>query len=205
MVACYDASEFPNEFCSRFERATIGGNDNQISTFTTGTKCGIIEFETTILNMLYTNSIKNVGDYSINTRLYHQDKRNEADSGNIADLVDKTGWASEPENVYDITFGLTRGDLFAYWKIDGRSGGYINKNNTDSRADYYIGADGNVITKYGGYWSDALGLVYTPSDDLTVTLRIDNPLDHDGSESRYDTERFNFQGMKFNTGITYRF
>ena len=207
MVACYDASEFPNEFCSRFERATIGGNDNQISTFTTGTtNAGIIEFETTILNMLYTNSIKNVGDYSINTRLYHQDKRNEADSGNIADLVDKTGWASEPENVYDITFGLTRGDLFAYWKIDGRSGGYINKNNTDSRADYYIGADGNVITKYGGYWSDTLGLVYTPSDDLTVTLRIDNPLDHDGSESRYDTERgLIFQGMKFNTGITYRF
>ena len=207
MVACYDATVFPNDYCDTFTRGTIGGNPNQIVTFSVGrNNAGIIEFETTILNMLYANSLGDFGDYSINARLYHQDKRNEADSGDIADLVDKTGWASEPENVYDITFGLQTGNLFTYWKVDGQTGGWINKNNTDSRADYYIGANGTAIHKYGGYWTDTLGMVYTPNDQTTLTLRIDNPLDHDGSESRYDTERgLIFQGTNINAGLVYKF
>ena len=47
--------------------------------------------------MLYTNSIlKNVGDYSINTRLYHQDMERtlSTDVESVAHVVDKTGWAS---------------------------------------------------------------------------------------------------------------
>ena len=73
--------------------------------------------------------------------------------------------------------------------MDFVDGGYINKQQTDIRADRYIGANGQAMTQYDGYFTDTLGYVYTPTDDITLAIRINNPLDHDGSEDRYQVER----------------
>ena len=49
-------------------------------------------------------------------------------------------------------------------------------------------------------------VAYNFDDRLSFTVRVNNPLDHDGSESRYQTERgLNFVGRTVTTSFTYRF
>ena len=46
-----------------------------------------------------------MGDLSVSWRGLQQDQRFVADSGDPADLIDKTGYASDPEWTWDLTVG----------------------------------------------------------------------------------------------------
>jgi iron complex outermembrane receptor protein len=186
MEACYDAASFPNNFCDSFTRDP---ETNQVNGFSVGAgNAGTIDFGTYIYRINWDKDFS-IGNLSLAWRGYQQDKRNQADSGDPADLVDKTGYASDPEWVQDLTIGLAKNDHFAYYKMDFVDGGYINKQQTDIRADRYIGASGQPMTEYDGYFTDTIGYVYTPTEDITLAIRVSNPLDHDGSEDRYQVER----------------
>ena len=50
-----------------------------------------------------------LGDLSVSWRGLQQDQRFVADSGDPADLVDKTGYASDPEWTWDLTVGWAYG------------------------------------------------------------------------------------------------
>jgi hypothetical protein len=90
--------------------------------------------------------------------------------------------------------------------MDFVAGGYINKNETDTRADKYLDRNGNIITEYDGYWFDTIGYVYQPTDNLQLILKVNNPLDHDGSESRYQEERaVQLLGRSITTTLYYKF
>ena len=74
------------------------------------------------------------------------------------------------------------------------------------RADRYIGYDGNPITQYDGYFMDSIGAVYNYGDNMTFAIRINNPLDHDGSESRYDENALlSFIGRTITTQFQIKF
>jgi outer membrane receptor protein involved in Fe transport len=203
MEACYDAASFPNNFCDSFTRDP---ETNQVNGFSTGAgHAGTIDFGTYIYRINWDKEFS-FGNLSASWRGYQQDKRNQADSGDPADLVDKTGYASDPEWVQDLTIGLAKDDHFAYYKMDFVDGGYINKQQTDIRADRYIGASGQAMTEYDGYFTDTIGYVYTPTDDITLAIRINNPLDHDGSEDRYQVERgIQLIGRTISTSFSIKF
>ena len=90
--------------------------------------------------------------------------------------------------------------------MDFVDGGYINKQQSDLRADRYIGANGQPITQYDGYFMDTIGFNWAPRENVTFTARVNNPLDHDGSESRYQTERsLAFIGRSVTTSLVVKF
>ena len=135
-----------------------------------------------------------------------QTSRNQADSGDPEDLVDRTGWASDPEWLWDLNAAWSFNNLYAYYQVNFVDGGWINKSQTDTRADYYLGVNGQPITQFDSYWTDLVGVAYNYDDKLSFTVRVNNPLDHDGSESRYQTERgLSFVGRTITTSFTYRF
>ena len=194
MEACYDAASYPNNFCNNFQR----GADGQVVDFQVGSgNSGIIDFATWIYRANWSQDFATVlrqpegtlGDVDVSWRAYQQDQRFVADSGDPADLVDKTGWSSDPEWSWDLTVGWSYNKFYAYYQADYVDGGWINKQKTDIRADRYLGANGQPITEYDSYWFDTIGLVYRPNDNMSFSVRVNNPLDHDGSESRYQTER----------------
>ena len=194
MEACYDASSYPNNFCNNFQRDANG----QVEDFQVGSgNSGIIDFATWIYRASWSQDFATVvmqpegtlGDLDVSWRAYQQDQRFVADSGDPADLVDKTGWSSDPEWSWDLTVGWSYNKFYAYYQADFVDGGYINKQQTDIRADRYLGKNGQPITQYDSYWFDTIGLVYRPNDNMSFSVRVNNPLDHDGSESRYQTER----------------
>ena len=93
-----------------------------------------------------------------------------------------------------------------FYQADFVDGGYVNKQQTDIRADRYIGYDGKPFTEYDSYWFDTIGAVYNYGDNMTFAIRISNPLDHDGSEGRYDTNRrLSFIGRTITTQFQIRF
>jgi hypothetical protein len=194
MVACYEGSSFPNNFCNNFQR----NDQNQVLDFQVGAgNSGVIDFATYIYRMSWSQDFATLvmqpegtlGDVDVRWRAYQQDKRFVADSGDPDDLIDKTGYASDPEWSWDMTVGWSYKNWYAYYQADFVDGGYINKIQTDVRADRYIGKNGQPITEYDSYWFDTIGLVYRPNDNMSFSVRVENPLDHDGSESRYQTER----------------
>ncbi len=132
---------------------------------------------------------RTLGDLDVSWRAYQQDYRFVADSGDPEDLIDKTGYAADPEWSWDLSIGWSYNKFYTYYKMDFVDGGYINKIQTDVRADRYLDAKGNPITEYDSYWFDTIGLVYRPNDKMSFAIRVNNPLDHDGSESRYQKER----------------
>ena len=212
MEACYDASSFPNNFCLNFQRDPV---TRQVTDFQVGSgNSGIIDFATYIYRASWSHDLATVigqdegslGDISVSWRGLQQDQRFEADSGDPADLIDKTGWASDPEWTYDLTVGWAYKDLTVFYQADFVDGGYVNKQQTDIRADRYIGYDGKPFTEYDSYWFDTIGAVYNYGDNMTFSIRINNPLDHDGSEGRYDTNRrLSFIGRTITTQFQIRF
>jgi len=211
MEACYDAASYPNNFCNNFQRDATG----QVTNFQVGAgNAGTIDFATYIYRANWSHDLATVlmqdegsmGDISVRWRGYQQDKRNQADSGDPDDLIDKTGYASDPEWLWDLTVAWSYDDYYAYYQADFVDGGWINKQQTDIRADRYLGKNGRPITEFDSYWTDTIGFVWTPSDDLTFAVRVNNPLDHDGSEGRYQTERrLSFIGRTITTQLTYQF
>ena len=211
MEACYDAASYPNNFCNNFQRDATG----QVTNFQVGSgNAGTIDFATYIYRANWSHDLATVlrqdegsmGDISVRWRGYQQDKRNQADSGDPADLIDKTGYAEDPEWLWDLTVAWSYDDYYAYYQADFIDGGWINKQQTDIRADRYLGKNGQPITEYDSYWTDTIGFVWTPMDDLTFAVRVNNPLDHDGSEGRYQTERrLQFIGRTITTQLTYQF
>jgi len=194
MVACYEASSFPNNFCNNFQRNSAG----QVVDFQVGAgNSGIIDFATYIYTANWSQDFATLlmqpegtlGDLDVSWRAYQQDYRFVADSGDPEDLIDKTGYAADPEWSWDLSIGWSYNKFYTYYKMDFVDGGYINKIQTDVRADRYLDAKGNPITEYDSYWFDTIGLVYRPNDKMSFTVRVNNPLDHDGSESRYQKER----------------
>ena len=202
MEACYDAASYPNNFCGSFSR----GPDGQVQSFEVGAgNSGVIDFATYIYRANWDKDTE-YGNFSVAWRGMQQDKRNQADSGDPADLVDKTGWASDPEWTHDLTIAWAYDNYYTYYKMDFVDGGYINKQQTDIRADRYIGASGQAMTQYDGYFTDIIGFAWTPKDNITFTTRVSNPLDHDGSESRYQTERsLRFIGRSVTTSLVVKF
>ena len=202
MEACYDAASYPNNFCESFTRS----DDGQVDGFETGAgNSGVIDFATYIYRANW-NIDTQYGNLSASWRGLQQDKRNQADSGDPADLVDKTGWSSDPEWTHDLTLAWGYKNYYSYYKMDFVDGGYINKQQTDENPDRYIGAEGQSLIKYDGYFTDTLGFVWRPSDKSTLAIRVTNPMDHDGSESRYQTERgLQFTGRSVSTSFTVKF
>lgn len=212
MEACYDAASFPNNFCNNFQRdpATFQVTDFQVG----AGNSGIIDFATYIYRLNWSHDLATVlrkeegtmGNISVSWRGLQQDKRFIADSGDPADLVDKTGWSSDPEWTSDLSIAWNYKNLSMFYQADFVDGGYINKQQTDIRADRYIGYDGNPVTEYDGYFTDTIGAVYNYKDNMTFVVRINNPLDHDGSEGRYDTNRrLQFVGRTITTQFKIRF
>ena len=202
MEACYDAASYPNNFCESFTRS----DDGQVDGFETGAgNSGVIDFATYIYRANW-NIDTQYGSLSASWRGLQQDKRNQADSGDPADLVDKTGWSSDPEWTHDLTLAWGYKNYYSYYKMDFVDGGYINKQQTDENPDRYIGAEGQSLIKYDGYFTDTLGFVWRPSDKSSLAIRVTNPMDHDGSESRYQTERgLQFIGRSVSTSFTVKF
>ena len=202
MVACYDAAAYPNTFCNNFERSS----DGNVVDFETGPgNSGIIDFATYIYKLNW-NKEYSFGELSLNWRAMQQKERLEADSGDPADLIDSTGDASNPEWTQDLTLGYSNGKHYAYYKADFVAGGYIDKVETDTRADKYLDRAGNPMTEYDGYWFDTVGYVYEHNDNLQFIVKVNNPLDHDGSESRYQEERaVRILGRSIMTSLYYKF
>ena len=62
------------------------------------------------------------------------------------------------------------------------------------------------MTEYDGYWFDTVGYVYEHNDNLQFIVKVNNPLDHDGSESRYQEERaVRLLGRSITTSLYYKF
>tara|TARA_A200000113_G_scaffold56429_1_gene47626 strand:+ start:3747 stop:7010 length:3264 start_codon:yes stop_codon:yes gene_type:complete len=210
MEACYDAASFPNNFCLNFQR----DGDGQVIDFQVGAgNSGVIDFGTYVYRLSWDHNVasmfglrRDFGDVGLTWRGYQQTSRNQADSGDPADLVDRTGWASDPEWLWDLNASWAFNNVYAYYQVNYVDGGWINKSQTDTREDYYLGVNGQVINQFDSYWTDLVGVAYNFDDRLSFTVRVNNPLDHDGSESRYQTERgLNFVGRTVTTSFTYRF
>jgi hypothetical protein len=212
MEACYDAASFPNNFCNNFQRDPV---TRQVTDFQVGAgNSGVIDFATWIYRINWSHDLATVigrdegslGDIGISWRGLQQDQRFVADSGDPEDLVDKTGWASDPEWSWDLAVSWSYKDLSVFYQADFVDGGYVNKQQTDIRADRYIGYDGKPFKEYDSYWFDTIGAVYNYGDNMTFAIRISNPLDHDGSEGRYDTNRrLSFIGRTITTQFQIRF
>lgn len=212
MEACYDATDFPNEFCGMFTR----GDDFQLPTnnaFTSGfVNAAQREFRAVIYNLQYETGVNEIplvgqmfgdtyaGNLNINTSWYNQKKNATSNTG--FDFTDITGQHNSPRWRGNFQVRHRIGDLTTLLDINHHGRG--RRDVFQSNPVQYLDLDGNPYTHIPSITTADLAINYTLPTNTTFRARVTNLLDKEPGSLERGVGRWTF-GRTFNIGVTHRF
>ncbi|WP_017217440.1 TonB-dependent receptor domain-containing protein [Pseudoalteromonas sp. NJ631] len=209
--ACYDSTNYPNEFCGKFRR----GADFQIpadKAFESGyVNAALQEFETYEYEVMFKRPLhqypliggllpENSGELGIRSRLYNLKKDAESNTG--FDFEDNTGEYTNPDWRGDLRFDYTLEDINVYFDVEYYGEG--NRNNDSTNFYDYIDQNGNPYNKIQSQTLYTLGGSYYLNDNAVVRFRVDNLFDWYPSVRELSVARYTY-GRVFSAGFTYKF
>ncbi|MEI5638618.1 MULTISPECIES: TonB-dependent receptor domain-containing protein [unclassified Pseudoalteromonas] len=209
--ACYDSTNFPNDFCGKFKR----GSDFQIpanNAFESGyVNAALQEFETYEYEFMFKRPLNEYpligslipegsGELALRSRLYNLKKDAESNTG--FDFQDNTGEYTNPDWRGDLKIDYTLEDLNVYFDVDYYGEG--NRNNDSDNLYDYIDQNGNPYDTIESKTVYNLGGSYYINDNAVVRLRIDNVFDWYPSVRELSVTRTTY-GRVYSVGFTYKF
>lgn len=209
--ACYDATDYPNTFCSQFTRLP-GGQFPQTNAFQSGyVNAALRNFEGIEYSFNYRNDLADYpligGLFSADSgrldwsfRLFNQRKNEISNTG--FDFTDDTGQFSDPDIIANMQIGYSLNDLYVY--ADFNYTGRTERNVEQTEPLQYIDQNGNPYTEITSRTTLDIGATYQFSDKLSVRANIFNALDWEPSPVEISIGRFTY-GTSYNVGLTYQF
>ncbi|NQZ79945.1 MAG: TonB-dependent receptor [Colwellia sp.] len=211
LAACYDSTQFPNEFCGMVKR---DGNHQILQS--NGYESGFVnaalnEYESVEYAISYRQPLNDwpligsllpdgAGDFGISVRAYNLKKNARSNTG--FDFTDTTGRFNNPEWRGDVNFSYSLNDLFAYLDVNYHGRGKRDQDSTDSYQ--YIGLTGKPITHIESEIKADFGVVYHVTDNISFRGRVNNVFDWSPSKDATTVGRWTM-GRTFNLGMTAKF
>lgn len=185
MAACYDATDYPNQFCTQFVR----GPDFQlpaVDAYTSGfVNAALREFDVVELAARYTNEISalpfvggmtggsDLGVFDIMARAYNVQTDTISNTG--FDRNDTVGQHNNPEWRGDITITYILDRLTTYADINYQGSGVRNVFQSDPLQ--YIDQTGQPYTNVDAIWTMDIGAQYDLTDAISLRASIANVTD----------------------------
>jgi iron complex outermembrane receptor protein len=168
MEACYDAAEFPNDFCGRIDRDAAG----QVTFIRTGyVNAARLDFEGLTTELAWSIPVPALGANSSVTLagnyLYVKKLEERVGTGDIDTIRGEIG---DPRHSF--TASITYADERFTWQVEGEYFGKSNFNSDDDVGARDISGVGDVM-----FINTSLG--FRATDNMTLRLIVDNLLDTD--------------------------
>ncbi|QOC22834.1 TonB-dependent receptor [Wenzhouxiangella sp. AB-CW3] len=212
MEACYDSTDFPNQFCDMFDR----GPDFQVPTtdaFTSGyVNAAMREFRAVSYDIRYDTDVNDLpglgglfgdtyaGRLHVNLRAYNQKKNATSNTG--FDFSDITGQHNSPDWRGDLRLRHTLGDLTTLLDISYHGRG--RRDNFQTSDVQYLDQDGNPYTHIPSQTRANLAVNYTLPTGTVLRARVTNLFDKLPGPLERGVARWEF-GRSYNIGLTHRF
>jgi outer membrane receptor protein involved in Fe transport len=201
MEACYDATNYPNEFCNMFVRDPVTHQLPAINAFTSGyVNAALRDFAAYEYTIRYAFDTERLGSFDILTRLYQLDRNVTSNTG--FDHTDTTGQYDNPEwrgNLtirHDIEKFSTFLDVF-YW-------GHGERDVENTEPLKYIDNNGNPYTSLPSYMTVSLGTTYALTDNIELRAQIQNLTDWEPDNKEAQAGRWTW-GQVYSLGMHMRF
>lgn len=216
MEACYDATNFPNQFCGQFVR----GSDFQLpalDAFTSGyVNAALRDFDTIEIATRYTQDVNNIpllgtlamnlfGDRDLGrfdglVRAYNVQTNTTSATG--FDFSDTVGQHNNPRWRGDIRMSHMIGRLTSYVDVSYSGSGKVNIFSTEPLQ--YIDQNGEPYTNLPGIWQFNLGGSFDLTDSLSIRGAVQNVGDWYPGPREIAVGRGTF-GRVYTLGLSARF
>lgn len=216
MEACYDSTDFPNQFCGMFVR----GGDFQLpalDAFTSGyVNAALRDFDTVEIAVRYDQNVdaipllgnvttnlfgdRDLGRFSGLVRAYNVQTNTTSATG--FDFSDTVGQHNNPRWRGDIRLSHMIGQLTSFVDINYSGSGKVNIFSTEPLQ--YIDQNGQPYTNLPGIWTFNLGGSYDLTDTLSIRGSVQNVGDWYPGPTEIAVGRGTF-GRVFSLGLTARF
>lgn len=210
--ACYDATDFPNKFCTQFTRLP-GGQFPQVNAFQSGyVNAALRNFEAMEYSLAYRNELADyplIGDFfnadsgnlTWKLRLFNQKKNEISNTG--FDFTDDTGEDREPDWIGNLNIGYGVGDFYAFIDVNWTGTTEVNVEQTEPLQ--YIDQYGNPFTKVPSMTTVNIGATYQVTEDILLRASIANATDWEPNAIEiFADSRFTY-GRRYNVGFTMQF
>jgi outer membrane receptor protein involved in Fe transport len=209
--ACYDATDFPNAFCSQFTRMD-NGQFPGVSAFTSGyVNAALRNFEGIEYAMNYRNELADYplvgglfgegsGDLNWSLRMFNQRKNETSNTG--FDFTDDTGQWNEPDWTANLQVSYALDDLFAF--VDFNYTGETDRNVEQTEPLQYIDQNGNPYTKVPSLMTVDIGATYQLTESLLIRASVQNATDWYPDPIEISIGRYTY-GRTYNMGVTASF
>ncbi|WP_226702066.1 TonB-dependent receptor domain-containing protein [Microbulbifer elongatus] len=185
MEACYDSTDFPNQFCSMFTREAdfqLPTNNAFDSGYVNAALRSLrameytISYENSINEMPFMDSLLgnfDAGFLSADLRMYNLKKNATSNTG--FDLTDSTGQYNNPDWRGDLRIRHEIGNLTTL--VDFRYTGRGDRNTEQADPLQYLDQNGNPYSELPSRTLINLGVNYNLTDKTTVRMYVDNATD----------------------------
>lgn len=212
MRACYDATNYPNQFCGNFTRLPnhqLPSNDAFRSGYV---NAALREFSGMVYNVQFQTGVNDIpligrmfgdtfaGELGINTSWYNQKKNATSNTG--FDFTDITGQHNSPDWRGNFQIRHTIGDLTTLLDIDHHGEG--ERNVFQTSPVQYIDQNGNPYSDVEAITTVDLAVNYTLPIGITLRARVTNLFDWEPDPIGKGVGRWVY-GRTYNIGMTQRF
>lgn len=211
MEACYDATNYPNQFCDMFVR----GPDFQLPTidaFESGyVNAALRSFEAIEYTGRYHKALhefplvggwfsEGMGDLTMTLRMYNLKKNATSNTG--FDFSDSTGQYNNPDWRGDFKIAHRLDRLLTFLDVRYSGEGSRNVNNTDEYK--YIDIDGTPYNSLPSITTFDLGVVYDFSDTVRFRAKVENVGDWYPGRKELQAGRWTW-GRTYSVGLNMKF
>lgn len=200
MEACYDSTNYPNDFCTKFVR----GPDFQlpaIDAFTSGfVNAALRNFAVYEFGILYGFDTDRFGTFNIDTRTYRL-LRNEISNTGF-DFTDSTGAFNNPTWRGNVVLRHDLGRFSSFIDIFYNGSGKRDAQNTEPLR--YIDNKGNPYTTLPSFTTASIGSSYALTEKIDVRAQIQNVTDWEPNNREANAGRWTW-GRTYNFGVHMKF
>lgn len=209
--ACYDATDFPNSFCSQFNRME-NGQFPGVNAFTSGyVNAALRNFEGIEYAVNYRNELSDYplvgsffgegsGDLNWSLRAFKQRKNEISNTG--FDFTDDTGQWNDPDLTANLQVSYSVGDLFAF--VDFNYTAETERNVEQTEPLQYIDQNGNPYTKVPSRMLIDVGATYQLTENILMRASVQNATDWYPNPIEISIGRYTY-GRTYNVGFTANF
>lgn len=201
MEACYDATNYPNEFCTKFVRDPVTHQLPAINAFTSGyVNAALRDFAAYEYAVRYGFDTERFGSFDILGRMYQLERNATSNTG--FDLTDTSGqhdnpeWRSAITIRHDIEKFSSFLDVF-YW-------GEGERDVESTEPLKFIDNNGNPYTSLPSYTTVSIGSTYALTDNTEIRAQIQNLTDWEPDNKEAQAGRWTW-GQVYSLGVHMRF
>lgn len=201
MEACYDATDYPNQFCSRFVRDPVTKQLPALDAFTSGyVNASLRKFATYEYAIRYGFDSESAGTFDIQARIYRLKRDLISNTG--IDRLDTTGQWNNPKVRGNLTLSHDYRQLSTF--LDVFFSGKGKRDVTSREPLQYIDSGGNPYTSLPAVVTADLGATYQFGEKYRVRARIQNVTDWSPDSREKQAGRWSW-GRIYNIGFDMSF